>query len=154
MSESPLENAPVWRRIVATGIDYVIVPLMSFLIMIISGAMETADAYAGHQPWIRGVALGIAAYLLLNGWLLHRRGQTLGKWLLKIRMVDSKNNKIPPLWRFVCVRALFFPTLYLPLLYSIVGLFAIIPLIDLGHALRPDRRCLHDLAAGTRVVSV
>ena len=152
MNAPAFEHASIWRRVIATGIDFIIVPVVSFIIMIISGAMETAEAYANNQPWIRGIALGITAYLLLNGWLLFRRGQTVGKWITRIRLVGYGTGETPPIWRLVCIRALFFPMLYLPILYPIVGLFAILPIFDLAHALRADRRCLHDLVSGTRVI--
>ncbi len=145
------ENAPVWRRIIATGIDFILVPAMSFLVMWVSGVMEHAAAYAGNQPLIRGIGLGVVGYLILNGWLLVSRGQTLGKWLTKIKLINEDGNK-PAWWRLIFIRALFFPLMYLPLLYSVFGLFALLPLVDVLHALRPDRRCLHDMAAGTRVV--
>ncbi len=145
------ENAAVWRRLVATGIDFVAVPAMSFLVMWVSGVMEHAAAYAGNQPLIRGIGLGIVGYLILNGWLLASRGQTLGKWCTGIKLVGKDGNK-PAWWRLIFIRALFFPLLYLPLLYAVFGLFALLPLIDVLHALRADRRCLHDMAAGTRVV--
>ena len=151
VESSTLQNAAVWRRIVATGIDLVVVPAVSFLVMWVSGVMEHAAAYAGNQPWIRGIGLGIVGYLIVNGWLLASRGQTLGKWITRIRIVTTDGHK-PSWWRLIFIRALFFPLMYLPLLYAVVGLFALLPFIDVLHALRADRRCIHDMAAGTRVV--
>ncbi|MEE4284386.1 MAG: RDD family protein [Pseudomonadales bacterium] len=147
------QRAHTGRRIIASSIDFVLVPLVSFLVMLVSGAMETADAYAGNQIWLRGIGLGVAGYLLINGWLLHRRGQTVGKMVMGIMIVDAQSGEKAAWWRLIAIRALFFPLLYLPLLYSIVGLWALLPLLDQAFALRRDRRCLHDLAAGTAVVT-
>lgn len=147
-------NRPhIARRVAASLIDFVLVPLVSFLVMLVSGAMESAEAYAGNQIWMRGIGLGVVGYLLLNGWLLHRRGQTLGKMVTGIMIVDAGSGEKASWWRLVFIRALFFPLLYLPLLFSFVGMWALLPLIDQALVLRPDRRCLHDLIAGTAVVS-
>ncbi|MEM7100135.1 MAG: RDD family protein [Pseudomonadota bacterium] len=148
-----VEHPAIWRRIVATGIDFILVPAISFVLMIVTGLMETADAYAGYQPWFRGVILGTTAYLLLNGWLLCRRGQTIGKWMTRIRVV-TLNGDVPDWWNLILVRALFFPLLYLPVLYPMVGIFAVVPFIDLAFAISAQRRSLHDLVAGTRVAAV
>ena len=147
------QRAHTGRRVIASSIDFVLVPLVSFLVMLVSGAMESADAYAGNQIWLRGIGLGVAGYLLINGWLLHRRGQTVGKMVMGIMIVDAQSGEKAAWWRLIAIRALFFPLLYLPLLYSIVGLWALLPLLDQAFALRSDRRCLHDLAAGTAVVT-
>ena len=148
-----LEQPAIWRRIVAAGIDFLLVPAVSFVVMLVSGVMENAEAYAGYQPWIRAIALGVAGYLLVNGWLLHRRGQTVGKWLTRIKIVMHADGSVPPLWRLIGIRALFFPLMYLPVFYSMFGLFALLPVVDIAHGLRADRRCLHDMAAGTRVAA-
>ena len=146
-------SASIIRRVIATGVDFLVVPAVSFIIMLVSGAMETASAYAGVQPFIRPVLLGIAGYLVVNGWLLYARGQTLGKLIAKIQIVDAASGEIAPLWKLVFIRGWFFALLYLPLGYSFVGVIALLPVIDLGFALRSDRRCLHDLLCSTRVVA-
>ena len=120
--------------------------------MLVSGAMETASAYAGVQPFVRPVLLGIAGYLLLNGWLLYSRGQTLGKLMTKIQIVSANSGEVAPFWKLIVIRAWFFALLYLPLGYSFVGIFALIPVIDHAFAFRSDRRCLHDILCSTRVV--
>ena len=77
--------------------------------------------------------------------------------------VDGLNVSLPdpadtgakaPLWRLILIRALFFPLMYLPLIYSVVGVWAVLVVVDLAFLFRADRRALHDLAAGTRVVRV
>ena len=148
-----LQSPHTGRRLVASAIDFVLVPLVSFLVMLVSGAMETADAYAGNQIWLRGVGLGVAGYLLINGWLLHRRGQTVGKMVMGIMIVDATSGEKASWWRLILIRALFFPLLYLPLLFSFVGFLALLPVLDQAFVLRSDRRCLHDLVAGTAVVA-
>lgn len=149
MSDSP---STLLRRVTATAIDFVVVPAASFLVMLVTGAMEHASAYAGVQPFIRPVLLGIAGYVLVNGWLLYARGQTLGKLITGIQIVDIDSNAVPPIWKLIFMRAWFFALLYLPLGYSFIGVLALLPVIDCAFGLRSDRRCLHDLLCATKVV--
>jgi uncharacterized RDD family membrane protein YckC len=146
-----MEEAGLVRRVLATVVDFVVVPVVSFGLLLVTGLMEGPEAYVDGQPVIRGLVLGAGGYLLLNGWLLAARGQTLGKALTGLVIV-SADGDAAPLWRLVCIRGPFFALLYLPMLYAVVGLLALLPLIDQAFVLRRDRRALHDLAAGTRVV--
>ena len=144
--------APLWRRSIAALIDFISVPAASFFIMLVTSAMATAEAYAGYQPYLRPLLLGVAGYLVLNGWLLYRGGQTLGKALMGICIVNAGSSTPPPLWKLIFIRALFFPLLFLPLGFSFVGFWAALPLVDLAFAINRQRRCLHDYAAGTEVI--
>lgn len=136
------------RRLVATLIDLFVVPLVSVLVLLVSGVFENAEAYAGNQIYIRGFLLGVAGYLLINGWLLHTRGQTLGKTIMGIMIVSNGTSTPAPLWRLVLIRALFFPTLYLVFFFPLT----LIAIIDQAFIFGKKRRCLHDLVCGTSVV--
>jgi hypothetical protein len=50
----------------------------------------------------------------------------------------------------VCIRALFFPLLFV----GIIPYFAILPLLDQVFIFGRQRRCLHDWISGTLVVRV
>ncbi|MNN94322.1 RDD family protein [compost metagenome] len=90
--------------------------------------------------------VGVAAFLLVNGHFLKNYGQTLGKRLLKIAIVDL-DGKVPELGNLLLKRYLLWWLLaYIP----VVGVLVV--LVDYLFIFRADRRCLHDLAAGTRVV--
>ena len=95
---------------------------------------------------LAGAVLGFAGFLLLHGYLLNKYGQTIGKRLLGIRIADLDNN-LPPFGRIIGLR-------YLPIqaLAMIPVLGSVLPLIDVLFIFREDRRCIHDLIAGTRVV--
>ena len=149
-SRSP---ATLLRRFLATIIDVILVPLFALLLMLVTGAFEHAEDYAGYRPWISAVLLGVASYLCLNGWHLWRRGQTLGKAALGIEIVMQADSTQAPIWRLVCIRALFFPLLYLPLLAVIITPWLLlIPLLDQGFIFLSARRCLHDYLCGTAVL--
>lgn len=92
-------------------------------------------------------SVGIFVYVLVNGYHLWYFGQTLGKKMMQIAIVDQ-NDKVPAFAKIVGLR-------YVPfqLVGAIPGL-ALLSIIDIFLIFRSDRRCLHDLAAGTRVINV
>ena len=141
-------KASIWRRLGAATLDFFVVPTVALIIMLISGALENAEAWSKGFPWVRVLLLGIAAYLLVNGVLLWRYGQTLGKRLFKIKVVDHNSGQLPAFWKLIVLRAPFFPLLH----SSLIGLWYL-PAINLLPGLRTDRRCLHDWVCGTSVVN-
>ena len=142
-------KASIWRRLSAATVDFFVVPTVALVIMLISGALENAEAWSNGFPWVRVLLLGVTAYLLVNGVLLWRYGQTLGKRLCKIKVVDHNSGQLPTFWKLIVLRAPFFPLLH----SSLIGLWYL-PAIDLLSGLRKDRRCLHDWICGTSVVNV
>ena len=115
----------------------------------LTNVAEDAEDYVdnGWMLWVLGLA--VLSYLLLNGALLFRRGQTLGKFLLGIAIAPAGSTAFrpAPLWKLICIRALFFPMLFL-----LLPPWILIPVIDQVAVLGRARRCLHDYAAGTIVV--
>ncbi|MCB9869262.1 MAG: RDD family protein [Planctomycetes bacterium] len=92
--------------------------------------------------------IGLGTFLLVQGWLLPR-GQTVGKLMFGMRIVDIRTNEPPGFGRVFGMRYL--PTMFLssiPLIGPVVGL------VDALMIFRADRRCLHDLIASTRVIEV
>ncbi|MFI5347568.1 MAG: RDD family protein [Elusimicrobiota bacterium] len=82
-------------------------------------------------------------------WLLSRRGQTLGKLIMGIRIVRTTDLKNGGFVKNVLERV------------AVGVLIGMIPrvgpfyaLADILFIFRRDRRCLHDLIAGTRVVKI
>lgn len=146
-----------FRRLIATGIDMLLVPTLTLLLVMISGVVENAEAYGGEgwelQMFVKVFGLAVVAYLLLNGITLWRRGQTLGKLFLGIAIVPANTNdhwttEPAPFWKLICIRALFFPLLFV----VIAPWLALLPVIDQLFIFGKRRRCIHDLAAGTVVV--
>jgi uncharacterized RDD family membrane protein YckC len=83
----------------------------------------------------------------VNGYQLWYFGQTLGKKMMKIAIVDQ-NDKVPAFAKLIGLR-------YVPfqLAGAIPGL-ALVSIVDILMIFRSDRRCLHDILAGTRVIDV
>ena len=90
----------------------------------------------------------VIIFMAINSYLLVTKGQTLGKLALGIRIVDAASNGAATAVKLLGLR------------YVLVMLVAVIPLIggllgvvDFLFIFREDRRCVHDLIAGTKVVS-
>ena len=131
-----IQLASRFVRLVATGIDAVLVIAFALLLLLVTGALETAEDYA-HYPGMRILGLGLASYLILNGWLLWSRGQTLGKLIFGIAMVKSGTRQIVPLWKSLLLRG---------------PVFLILPIIDELPVFTKQRKCIHDWVAGTQVI--
>ncbi len=145
----PLEErlAGRGRRLVATLIDMLLVPALTVLLIMITGVVEHAEDYR-NAIWLLNVfLLAVLSYLILNGYWLFTRGQTVGKRLMGIAIVASSGERAA-FWKLVCIRALFFPLLFV----VISPVLAWMPLIDQLFVFGKKRRCVHDLAAGTSVV--
>ena len=92
---------------------------------------------------------GLAVFLAVNGYLLAKHGQTVGKWIVGTQIVDKDTGQILPLGKVFGLR-------YLPI--SIVSqipvLGGLLCSVEVLFIFREDKRCVHDLIAGTRVVDV
>lgn len=146
VSEVPQPTARIWARAVANAIDIVLVPTFALFLMLVTGALESAVAYADGFPYIRVFFLGVASYLILNGWLLWHRGQTLGKYFLKLKIVNFQTQQKVDLWKLIFLRALFFGLPHA----ALIGFWYLV-LLDWVFLIGKDRRCLHDYVAGTQI---
>jgi uncharacterized RDD family membrane protein YckC len=103
---------------------------------------------------------GFAVFTAMQGYLLATRGQTIGKWLVGTRIVRADNDEVPTLARTLGLRygtlALGLAgTLSVPVLTGVIPyVYVVVGLIGIALIFRRDRRCLHDLIAGTKVVAV
>jgi len=88
-------------------------------------------------------SLGVAIYQIVK---LSTRGQTVGKKAMKIRIVRLDGSQ-PGFVHAFLLRAI---VNALPAMIPIVG--SIYSLVDVLFVFRADRRCIHDMIAGTRVV--
>ncbi len=110
-----------------------------------TGWWTTQNQQTLHQLTQTGIVFWLAL-LPVNLLLFYRRGQTIGKWLMNIRII-RKDGARCSLTRFVFLRVIFVWVLEcLPL----AGLLLYIA--DPFFIFREDRRCLHDRIANTRVV--
>ncbi|WP_342244458.1 RDD family protein [Pseudomonas sp. OTU5201] len=139
-----------WTRLGAALIDGLIMSVVTVPVAYFSGTF--AAAQQGIEPslgqQLLSLVVGVAVFMLVNGHFLKTYGQTLGKRLLKIAIVDL-NGQVPELGNLLLKRYLVWWLLaYVP----IVGMFLV--LVDYLFIFRADRRCLHDRLAATRVVQL
>jgi len=93
------------------------------------------------------LAVGLLVVFVVQTWLLTTRGQTIGKRMLGIRIVRYRDGSPAGFVHAVLLRSW---------LINLIGLVPTVgnyfPFLDLGFIFGPERRCLHDLIADTKVV--
>ena len=90
--------------------------------------------------------LGFVVFVVVQGYPLSESGQTWGKKLLKLKIVDLEGRK-PDFVRLLGLRYLLGLAIYqVPILGPIYSI------VDVLFIFREDKRCIHDHLAGTRVV--
>ena len=149
MNEVAMNLASRWKRLGGVLIDGVLVMIITFPVMQITGVLE--QIRRGEQMTIgqqfTSTLIGAVIFLLLNGYLLFKKGQTIGKLAVKIRIVDHDGN-VPNIGKLLVLRSYIFGlTPYIP----IVG--PLINLLDGVLIFNKQRRCLHDYLAGTWVIN-
>ena len=139
------------RRLGAYLIDLIIAGIVLGVLAVLNLGISLEDLARDPMTQQMSTAGGIAylvIFMVINGYLLVTKGQTLGKLALGIRIVDAASNGAATAVKLLGLR------------YVLVMLVAVIPfiggllgLIDFLFIFREDRRCVHDLIAGTKVVS-
>ena len=118
-----------------------------------------------------------AIFFVINGVPLFTRGQTVGKWMLGLHIVDSETGHRPALEKLILYRYVVFILLanlvswfYIPdtvvsatlpvigqitlegIPWPFPGTLLWVPVVDAAFIFGSSRRCLHDRLAGTIVV--
>lgn len=140
-------KASLPRRLLAGFVDLFLVNF--FLTYTLDGEALAAIAkdpfHLTPEIMLQILINSVLIFFAVNGYLLFRRGQTLGKRLLNIAIVDLNNQPVS-LLNLVLNR------------YLIQIAMAVVPLLNPADYLtmffRRDRRCLHDLIAKTKVIDL
>lgn len=120
--------------------------------MMILGGAATGDSNTPNPMVFVGMGLtflGIIALLGLQIYLLATRSQTIGKYLMKTQIVDVETGQPAGF-----VKAFLLRLFVNGLLSSIPCVGGIYAIVDICFIFREDRRCIHDLLAGTSVVDI
>lgn len=151
------ELARRFTRFAAALVDGILILMVTGPVMLATGYYVRAQTQQiGFFEQLGMSLFGMFVMLALNGYLLATRGQTIGKMLTKIQIVDAQSGKLLPFLRVYVYRYLWM----LPLVFivafipgtaddQIVNLAAFINVIFIFGA---ARRCLHDYIAGSKVV--
>jgi uncharacterized RDD family membrane protein YckC len=120
---------------------------LSLLKLLVDNDGAKLAAIPGIGPGLLLLSAGMALYMLVQAWLLVTRGQTIGKLTFEIRVVTVEEEAQPRFAKICLLRAVVPGVLNaVPLL----GMF--FHLTDIFFIFRADRRCIHDLIAGTKVI--
>ena len=146
-----LDNtASLGKRFQATVIDVVIMMCCIFPYASSLGLMEIAEKQSAIPPElaVKLVAFQVVMFFVLHGFLLHQYGQTIGKRLVGIAIVTMDNQK-PPLLNLILQR---YVSQWLMGMVPVIGI--LLRLADVLFIYRPDRRCIHDHLAKTKVIDL
>ena len=140
--------APIKLRVFACLIDILIATLALTLVsVVVSPKSSVNDLHLILRAFVpTAILLGVFVYQ--TAWL-SLAGQTVGKRIMRIRIVSFHSACNPGFVKAVLLRC-WLPALFVSVPY--IGLVFL--LLDCLSMFRNDRRCLHDLMAGTVVVQV
>lgn len=169
-SEQSFKLASVGKRIIAKLVDWFIlfIPQMILYSTFIDAALinkiMTATTSAQQNQilleftqnlpnWVNLAALGYTLFILfIQSDLLRRSGQTIGKKLFKLQIVDIESNQVVSSGRSFFKRSfLFFMIFEFGQLFP---LLLIILLVDLFMLFSKQNLTLHDRFAKTKVVDI
>jgi TNF receptor-associated protein 1 len=130
-------------RFLATIIDLILANAVIFPILYLYLNLEGASIPTSLELCIGSFIV----FIIMQGYLLSKYGQTIGKKLLNIKIVSLKadNLNITPL---IVKR-------YLPIWFlTQIPIFGqVILILDVLFIFRNDKRCLHDFIAATKVIN-
>ena len=161
-----IQLAARWRRLVARIIDWVLIGILTFITNFFTlgsdWVLKYAESMIGPAQSVQLIDViwtqftdhllmmlvtEIVLYILLNTYLLSRRGQTIGKFLMGVRIVDYFSGEIPKLRFSLLMRE---GGLYLLGIFGLLGV--LISLVDKLFIFSENCRCIHDYWGFTKVV--
>lgn len=138
-----------WSRLWASIIDSLIMMLVIVPAMYFTGAFD--DLANGVEPsLVYNLAIGLLGFVvffLINGKFLISDGQTIGKKILGIKIVDLNGN-LPGVKQHLLKR---YAVYFIPGQVPVVG--QIFSVVNILFIFGKEKRCLHDMVAGTKVVN-
>lgn len=144
---APGELATRGKRFVAAMVDGLIAfGVIWLLSLVLSFDLWNQEGRSLWSPRPVDSVIGFGSFLLLQGYLLIKRGQTIGKLIFKIRIVRP-DGSAASIGRIIGLR------------YALASLLGIVPalgqiyaIVDCLFIFHSSRRCLHDRIADTIVV--
>ena len=152
MEDIPEENdqdlASRGSRLGASLLDSLIMMLFMIPVMFFTGGFDGISE--GTQPSLSynlamGL-LGLIVFVLINFKLLKDKGQTVGKRIVGIKIVDMAGNQATWGHNLTKRYAIFFIPGQVPLIGQIFSIVNVLFIFG------KEKRCIHDYGAGTQVV--
>jgi len=143
-----LLDASRWSRLGASLIDTLSIMIIALPVMYFTGGFDgiTSGIRPSFGYNLAMAVLTICVFLAINGKSLATQGQTLGKKILDIKIVDLEGN-LPKVKQHLVVR---YAAYMIPGQIPVVGPF--INIINILFIFGSQKRCAHDYIAGTKVV--
>lgn len=146
------ELASLGERLGAAIIDTIIMFIVAVVPIVIfyGGWAEymAADSSESYAFTLGSTAFAFLTYVIVNGYLLAKNGQSVGKKILDIKIVRTDGSRASFV-RLVAVRVLFEHAL---LLIPVVDIW--LSIIDVLFIFQRSRKCLHDVVADTIVIRI
>jgi uncharacterized RDD family membrane protein YckC len=159
------------QRLLARGIDWIIEMICAIPggILIGTEAVKIVIAMSqGKEPDfeqldVRKLILGgsilfvsMLALLVVQVWMLHTRGQSIGKRMVGIRVVRQDGSAPGIVYAWVLRELVIFGIGFMAGVIPFLGIILrpAFHLVDWCMIFSDDQRCLHDRIAGTKVVKV
>ena len=157
-----IQLASRWARLGAAILDSIIMIVLMFPLLILIFFLGAIPGTNNSNSYLDNILAmsdsiiadlitslaGIGIYLAVNGYLMIKSGQTIGKKVLNIQVVDYRTQQLLPAGRIMGMRYL------LPSLINSVpivgGLFT---LVDHCFIFGAEKRCIHDHMAGSSVIN-
>jgi uncharacterized RDD family membrane protein YckC len=143
-----LEDATRISRLFASIIDIVLLMIIFMPIMWLTGGFDgvtTGETFSLGYSIVIGI-VGYIIFLALNGQLLIKKGQTLGKKLQNIKVVTLSDER-PELYPHLIKRyVVFFFIGYVPTIGTLLSFGNLLAIFS------KQKKCGHDIFAQTRVV--
>jgi len=149
LENEELKLASRMSRVGAAFFDLLAFCAVSIALIYSTGILEHLKSTSSStEATILLTALWLFMFLIVHGYFLFKNGQTFGKWIFDIAIVKNDGAKISgsliiikrylPMWLIS----------YIPIIGQLIGVMNILLIF------RKDRRCIHDIIAGTKVVQL
>jgi len=141
-----LQLATRSSRLGAYLLDILSFAFLAIIAAVILPSFGKAGARELPQAFIAIIGLAMLAIMIVHIVFLHKYGQTIGKRLVGIKVVQTNGTRCE-LWRFFVLRY------FVPALFGAVPIIGpLLTIIGLLLIFGAQQRCLHDLIANTIVI--
>ncbi len=140
-----------WSRLWASIIDTMIFGICMALIIYFTNGIELVNGEMITKEstpyWVIIELLNLLLFMGINYKFLINNGQTIGKIILKIKIVDL-NNELPTKSSLLKRYSFYFLPPYIPVIGGIISTLNILFIFG------KEKRCIHDIIAKTRVINI